>query len=165
MIKKLEQGFIKSKKSFLDYHKSFYCLLCDQKAHLLIDLEMRKISVDSRNCVSKLRDNKEYLKALNIDLINYLEDMQAHLDCAYYEEHFDFPFLFKYEEQFKSEALKCLNKFDPENNEVDKSCMNLCGTLKIGGISEHFEGTLSFLKKALDYYDGIVEEINHKNKE
>lgn len=51
--------------------------------------------------MTKLRRNKKFIVKLNVDLTNYIHLMQNAFDCVYYEQNYDFPFLFEYEETFK----------------------------------------------------------------
>lgn len=64
--------------------------------------------------------------------------MQNLLDCSFYETHFEFPFLFDYQETFRKHTQICLNNFDEESNEISENCNELCGSLNIAGISSHF---------------------------
>ena len=60
-------------------------------------------------------DNKDYLHALNVALPDYFERVQHYLDCAAYDQEYEFPALFKKEDDFREVANRCLEKFDEES--------------------------------------------------
>lgn len=74
--------------------------MCDAEAHKNIDIQGRKINLDSKVCMSKIRENKEFILLLNDVLITYVEKLQDFIDCNYYSQDFAFPFIFKYEKEF-----------------------------------------------------------------
>ena len=162
MIDKLTLGYEKAMNNFRDTHYAFYCVLCDFEAHVNIDLKSKKLSLDSTTCMQQIRTNKDYVAALNVDLVNYFESLQNLLDCAFYEKSFEFPFLFEYQESFKVHTKNCLELFDEDSNEMIDQCAPFCEQMNIAGISRHFEGDPGFVLKAVDYYENLVEEVIQK---
>lgn len=165
MINKLTIGYEKSISSYRDAHYAFYCTLCDFEAHVDIDVKSKKIGLDSTSCMALIRNNKEYIAALNVDLVNYFENLQNLLDCSFYEKSFEFPFLFEYQDGFKVSTKNCLEKFDEDSNEMIEQCVDFCAQMNIAGVSRHFEGDPGFVLKAVDYYENLVEQIVEKVKD
>jgi hypothetical protein len=162
MVENLTLGFEKVMNNFRELHYAFYCVLCDYDAHSNIDLKSKKISLDSTTCMQQLRKNKDYVVTLNIELVDYFESLQHLLDCSFYEKSYEFPFLFEYQENFRENTQNCLDKFDEDSNEMSDQCAAFCNQMNIAGISRHFEGDPSFVEKAIDYYENIIEQIQEQ---
>ncbi len=56
---------------FKKYHESFYCILCDKNAHGHFNLIEEKVTVDMQFCLNSLRDNKNFFRTINVDLVKY----------------------------------------------------------------------------------------------
>ena len=165
LLDRLTVGFEKAFLGFQDYHYSFYCVLCDQEAHSKISTKSNVINLSSRNCISHVQNNMDYVRALNIELIDYLKKMQKFLDCAYYDNSFNFKFLYENQGDFENTTKICLEKLSPDSTELIPECKDFCGQLNIAGISPHLEGDPLFMDEAIDYFTNLIEAIHTKHKE
>lgn len=159
---KLRNGFDKIYSESKDYHLAFYCSLCDYKAQLSIDTAKKTITVSPSTCMTRIINNKDYVTALNVDLINYFKAAQKFLDCVTYDNFYEFPFLFKEEGEFADVAKKCLDKTTTDSKFMPPDCNTFCGRMNYGGISPNLEGDAVFLDKITDYLRGMINARNRK---
>ena len=114
-------------------------------------------------------DNKDYLYALNVALPDYFEKVQHYLDCAAYDQEYQFPSLFEKENIFKVTAKKCLDTFDEEATTLSPDCNNMCQKLDIANFSPVFESNHTFVVKAVNYYETLahnaIEKVEKKQKD
>lgn len=152
----LKSGFDKAYSESKDYHMAFYCALCDYKAHKVIDTSKKTITLSPATCMARIVNNKAYVTALNVDLINYFMAAQKFLDCTTYDSYYNFPFLFKDEGESAAKAKKCLVKVSNDPKFMPPDCAEFCGSLNFAGISSNLEGDAIFLDKITDYYRGMI---------
>ena len=160
----LKMGFEIAFMDFKDQHYAFYCVLCDYAAHAKITTTGKKITLDSGNCTSHILKNKDYIMALNIELVDYFKKLLHFLDCAFYDNSYEFPFLWENQAKFETVSRNCLEKMDPDSNDLTADCKTFCEVYDIAGISPHLEGDPLFIDQAVDYARGMISEINHKHK-
>ena len=153
---KLTMGFERSIASFKKIHMSFYCMLCDPKAHNEFNPKEKSVSFTASTCTKQLVDHREYVEALNMDLIDYLEKVQHYLDCAYYDKEYEFPFLFGRQTQRQKDAMDCYKNFDQEAADLTPGCKKLCQKFELTNFSKVFEGNHIFLIKAANYYESVA---------
>ena len=109
-------------------------------------------------------DNKEYLEALNVLLPDYFEKVQHYLDCAAYDMEYEFPFLFKKEQDFGVVAEKCFRDFDEEATTLSPECTSVCQRLNVANFSPVFESNHTFVVKAVNYFETLAEHAIKKNE-
>lgn len=161
---KLTSGFDKMCSESKDYHLAFYCMLSDFKAHQVIDTSKKTVTVAPKTCMARIVNNKDYVYALNVDLINYFKAAQKFLDCISYDNFYDFPFLFKEEGESADKAKKCLDKTSDDPKFMPPDCTDFCGRISIGGISANLEGDPIFLDKITDYLRGMILSTNRRKE-
>lgn len=115
-------------------------------------------------------ENKEYLYALNVSLPDYFEKVQHYLDCAAYENEYEFPPLFKKESDFKPVAKKCLDDFDEEATSLTPECNQMCQKLGVANFSPQFESNHTYVVKAVNTFETLslhaieIYETRRKNE-
>ena len=168
LIDHLTIGSEKVIQEFRTIHTSFYCLLCDYKAHEEINIEGKKIIYDGKTCMKQLAGNQNYIRAVNVSVVDYFEKVQHYLDCAGFDNEYEFPFLFEKEEKLAEETSKCLDKFDEEATELSAECKDMCQKFNVANFSPIFEGNHIFIKKASEYYISLaqksISECKNKQK-
>lgn len=148
-----ERAFLESR----DYHLSFYCAICDFKAQQSIDTAKKAVTLHPRTCMRRIINNRRYLRALNVDLINYFQAAQKFLDCVAYDNFFDFPFLYKEQGAAALTAGRCFDKVTSDPDNMPAECVSFCGSMNIAGISSNLEGDGDFLQDIVSYYRGLVD--------
>ena len=163
IIEHLKIGFEIAFMDFKDHHYSFFCVLCDYSAHAKITTTGKKITLDSHNCMSHIQKNKNFVMALNVELIDYFKKLLHFLDCAFYDNSYDFPFLWENQAKFETVSRGCLEKIEPDSSELSAECKEFCEVYNVAGISPHLEGDPLFIDNVIDYVNGLITEINHKH--
>ena len=156
----LRDGFDKIYSESKDYHIAFYCSLCDFKAQQAIDTAKKVITLSPATCMTRVVNNKSYIRALNVDLINYFKAAQKFLDCVTYDNYYEFPFLFKEEGELADNAKDCIDKTSDDPKSMPSECNAFCEKMSFGGISSNLEGDAIFLDKISDYFSGMVTARN-----
>ena len=85
-------------------------------------------------------ENKEFIKAINISLINYIEKLQHFLDCSFYKDSYNFPFLFISQGNEREKDNSCLSKVEEDTVDMVESCKDICASINITGISKKILG-------------------------
>lgn len=140
------------------------------KVHSLKKLTKgKKIIYDGVSCTKQMVENKDYLYALNVALPDYFEKVQHYLDCAAYDKEYEFPTLYKKENEFKVVAKKCLDAFDEEATTLSPECNQVCQNLNIAKFSPVFESNHTFVVKAVNTFENLahhaVEILKKKKKD
>lgn len=143
-------GFALSSRLFRELHGTFYCAMCDFDAHQSFSLDTRSVALDSSVCLNILASNRLFLSAQNINLIQYLQNLQNLLDCNQFTDLFNFPFLYGDRQALANNFKNCYRNFDPDSMSPD--CAAVCQNLGTGTISSVFEGDFDFIAQAAGYF-------------
>lgn len=156
MVKEFEQA----QPHFRTLHTSFLCVFCDYDAHLEMMLSTRVAGVDSNVCIEVLNIAKPLVLAQSVQLLDYLQRLQALLDCQFFDQKFNLPFPFSTEQGLAKNFTECFEKLTPES--LDEKCAPLCDNLNFGAFSPVFEGNYQFILRATNYFSDMIDSIGIK---
>merc|ERR1719259_705611 len=93
------------------YYQSFFCILCDAKSHPNFEFEgeNKKITFLSSFCKEFLTPKVNIIRALNVELVEFLVSLQNLVDCTHYVRSYDLHFFNKEKIHLKEEVTQCLN--------------------------------------------------------
>ena len=157
MIKALLENADSNFMQFKRYHQSFYCILCDKTAHSQIDMSNRSMNIDLAFCLNNLRESRKFLKAMNIELVNYFMLVQHYLDCAFFDDYYNFNYLYKDKEKLRAQFNRCYEDIQP-----NEFCQAVCLQMTIGGMSPGFEGDYAYIQDSVNYYSELINQIEVK---
>lgn len=122
---------------------------------------------DGTSCTKQMTENKDYLYALNVSLPDYFEKVQHYLDCAAYENEYEFPILYEKKHKFMETAKKCLDDFDEEATSLSPQCNQMCQHINVANFSSVFESDHVYITNVVDTFDTMAIhaiEINEQRR-
>jgi len=143
-------------------HQSFYAVLCDKEAHIQIDVSNKKVSVDSQFCLNILKNNKNFIYSLNVDLLKFFRIAQKYLDCIVFDKAYDLKYPFQEKLDLRDDFKDCYKHIN--SNELQASCSEVCSHLHLGRISPVFEGDYTFINDQVEYFDILINKIKDAQK-
>lgn len=160
LLENLQNSFHGSFKYHAKNHKAFLCVFCDYDALKELILPTQTAPVESKMCHLALLETKEFLTEQNVDLVAYFKQLQEALDCLLFEKKFSLPFAFGFQEKLSDDFESCFEELTPD--EMNDSCKELCGQLRLGAVSPVFQGDFLFLKRANIFFRAQMSFIKYK---
>lgn len=160
MIDEMVREFAVVQPQFQTIHTSFLCVFCDYDAHLEMMLSTRVAGIDSNICIEALNIAKPLIIAQTVRLLDYLQRLQALLDCQFFDKKFNLPFPFSTEQGLAKDFTACFEKLTPES--LDDKCAPLCKNLNFGAFSPVFEGNYHFIFRSTEYFSNLIDSIGIK---
>ena len=137
------------------YYRTFFCNICDGDNQAFMDIKHKKLTVDGEFCQEFLRDHKEIVELLNIELVNYLIILQNVVDCTHYSKSFNLKFFDERRQKFTKEVGECINHL--ESSKFLKNCQTTCENINISKINVLFEGDFDFLMDAINIFEDFFQ--------
>lgn len=132
-----------------DFHQRFFCMLCDGENHRFFDLSSsnKKIFFDTVFCKEHLFSRAAIMKVLNVDLQEYLINLQNVVDCKHYSKSYSLRFYSPKAIQRANTVNQCITYLD--TSEFFRYCKPICERIKFSKVFEEGEGDLEFLNETL----------------
>lgn len=86
------------------------------------------------------------------------------MDCSFYKDSYNFPFLFISQGNEREKDDSCLSKVEEDTVDMIESCKEICSSINITGISKKILGDEQFIDAILDYFENMVSEIEKMKK-
>ena len=140
-----------------DHYGKFFCMLCDGKAHAKIKFtdDDKSVALHLNYCREVLKDNKEMITNLNVELMNYLEMIQHLVDCTHYQRSFNLKFPRQDKTLFKSQVTSCFSTFNGPDFEVN--CNPVCKEFKFAEIMPMLFGDFQFLHEMVVIFNRFLK--------
>lgn len=143
----LQQELMHSEHWTIQHSQRFFCMMCDGDAHenIIIRPERRAVSFNLDYCQDSLKENKNLLKLLNIELVKYIRTVQNVVDCVHYSRSFGLRFPRPDKTQLMNGMVTCIEGMDGSRFKV--ACQNICQQIKFGQIVPLIDGDVDFLQE------------------
>lgn len=162
LIKSFKVGIKESFHEHEKIHQAFLCSFCDMNAQKEIIDITNTVPQDAGVCVDVMLRTHTFLKAQNIDLIDFFQRIQRYLDCTFYDTKFDLPFMWENRLVLKQEFKKCLDVVAETPDH--ESCMSVCKNLGLGNYFPIFEGDHAFIGETITMLNFNIGQIQFKRK-
>lgn len=135
------------------HYRSFFCVLCDASNHPFFEFAgtTKKAIFDLNFCREFLGARTEILRALNVELLDYLVALQNLVDCTHYVKSFDLPFFAPDHVRYKGEVTTCLNFLGSKS--FARHCRPLCERLTLSKVITAVQGDADFLSDAANLFE------------
>ena len=94
------------------------------------------------------------MKILNLDLMEYLINLQNVVDCKHYQKSYNLHFFDELQIQKANQVSNCLQFID--TSKFSEFCSPICDKIKISKITEDIEGDYEFLNEAYNNFDQFL---------
>jgi len=128
-----------------EHSNRFFCMMCDAEAHenIIIRDSRRTASFNADYCSDTIKENKDLLKLLNIELVKYMQSVQNVVDCEHYSRSFSLKFPRPDKIELMNQMVTCIEGLDGSRFKV--SCAKICYQLKFAQINPFILGDFDFL--------------------
>lgn len=135
------------------HYRAFFCVLCDAGNHPFFEFAgaSRKAIFDTNFCRDFLAPKTAVLRALNVDLVDYLTSLQHLVDCAHYVRSFALPFFAPAVAVQKNEVTACLNYLASKS--FARHCRPVCERLSLARVVTLVQGDFDFLDDAANLFE------------
>jgi hypothetical protein len=149
LVSELE-GFVMENREF---HQKFFCILCDGENHRFFELSglNKKIFFDTVFCKEHLQSRAGILKLLNVDLQEYLINLQNVVDCKHYAKSYSLRFYDPRKIERANKVNGCLNYLD--TSDFFRYCQPICERVQVTKVFQETEGDLEFLNETLALFE------------
>lgn len=145
-----------SAHTFEEHYQKFFCVLCDGKSHLNFIFRENRQSAgfDIDYCHDMLKENKELVMQLNVELVKYFQIVQHVVDCLHYSRSFNltFPNMRKITEM--TEIRSCYDEIDGPRFRV--TCLSVCNRIEFSRIMPMFHGDFDFLHDIVTVFNRFI---------
>lgn len=139
------------------YHQSFLCILCDGTNHPFFEFGgmSKKVIFDVNFCKEMLGTKASIIRALNVELIDYLVALQNLVDCTHYVKSYNLPFFDQEKVKNKAEVTNCLNYIGSRS--FLRNCRPMCEKLTVSKISTQIQGDFEFMIDAANLFEKFYD--------
>lgn len=139
------------------YHQSFLCILCDGTNHPFFEFGgmSKKVIFDVNFCKEMLGTKATIIRALNVELIDYLIALQNLVDCTHYVKSYNLPFFDQEKVKNKAEVTNCLNYMGSRS--FLRNCRPMCEKLTVSKISTQIQGDFEFMIDAANLFEKFYD--------
>ncbi len=129
------------------HSQKFFCMMCDGDAHenIILRPERRAVSFNLDYCQDTVKDNKNLLKLMNIELVKYIRNVQNVVDCVHYSRSFNLRFPRPDKTQLMNQMVTCIEGMDGSRFKI--ACQNICQQIQFGQIVPLINGDVDFLQE------------------
>lgn len=140
-----------------DHYGKFFCMLCDGKAHAKIKFtdEEQTVALHLNYCREVLKDNKDMIQNLNVEMVNYMELVQHLVDCTHYQRSYNLKFPRQDKWLLKSQISKCYNTFN--GPDFQENCNPVCKQFKFSEIMPMMFGDFQFLHEMVLIFNRFLK--------
>lgn len=131
---------------FIEEHaRKFFCMLCDANAHenIIIRDNRQSASFNMDYCQETLKSNKDLIKLLNVELVQYMRRVQNVVDCVHYSRSFQLKFPRPDKIKLMDQTIGCMEGLDGAKFKV--ACAPICNQIKFAQIVPLINGDFDFL--------------------
>ncbi len=111
--------------------------------------------IDAGFCQEFIQNNEESIKIQNVEIIDYLSNLQNVVDCAHYSKSYNLKFFDKHKTKMATEISKCLNNIG--SKKWFESCKETCQNIDLSKINGFVEGDFEFLIDAVNLFEKFFE--------
>lgn len=143
---------------FVNEHaQRFFCMLCDGAAHesMVIRVERRAATFHMDYCQDVVRANKDLLRILNVEMLNYMRLVQNVVDCQHYSRSFGLRFPRPDKVRLRNRMVTCLEGLDGARFKV--ACAPICSEIKFAQIVPLFSGDFDFLHEMVLVFNRFLK--------
>lgn len=139
------------------YYETFFCILCDGSNHSFFEFEGRekKIIYDINFCRDFLNTKMTILRAFNVELVQYLINLQNLVDCTHYVRSFNLPFFDHQKVLQRAEITNCLSFI--ASRSFLRYCRPVCERLTLSKIILIIQGDFEFLSDASNLFEKFFD--------
>lgn len=136
-----------------EFHQKFFCILCDGENHRFFELggSNKKIFMDTVFCKEHLQSRAAIMKLLNVDLQEYLINLQNVVDCKHYAKSYSLRFYDGRKIERANRINECLNYLD--TSEFFRYCKPICEKVQLSKVFQEVEGDLEFMNETLALFE------------
>lgn len=143
---------------FVNEHaQRFFCMLCDGNAHenMVIRVERRSATFHMDYCQDVIRGNKDLLRILNVEMLNYMRLVQNVVDCQHYSRSFGLRFPRPDKVRLRNRMMNCLEGLDGARFKV--ACAPICQEIKFAQIVPLFNGDFDFIHEMVLVFNRFLK--------
>lgn len=154
---KLLEELEENRSALDDYYQTFFCSICNAENHPFFNIggDSPNVMIRSDFCQEFLKNNKEAVRMLNVELIEYLMSLQNVIDCSHYIKSFRLKFFDFQKQAMATDVAACLSEIDTPN--FEKKCQTTCEAIQISKIVTLVEGDFEFLIEAVNIFQRFFE--------
>lgn len=145
LYNKIQEEMIHVDHWVQEHSNRFFCMMCDAEAHenMIIRESRRSASFNMEYCSDTIKENKDLLKLLNIELVKYLQSVQNVVDCEHYSRSFSLKFPRPDKIELMNQMVTCVEGMDGSRFKV--SCAKICFQIKFAQLNPLIMGDFDFL--------------------
>jgi len=149
---------------FLEKHyRKFFCMMCDGDAHsnMIFRENRQSVAFNIEYCQDTLKSNKELVRLLNIELINYFASVQNVVDCIHYDRSFNLQFSRMDKLADRDMIRTCLE--DIQGPRFNVICNRVCQKITMAQIIPLFQGDFDFLHEVVTTFNRFLKYKENGN--
>lgn len=141
---KLQEEMIHVDHWTQEHSNRFFCMMCDASAHenIILRDNRRSASFNLDYCQDVIKDNKELLKLLNVELVKYMRNVQNVVDCQHYSRSYSLKFPRPDKTELMTQMVTCMEGLD--GTRFKGACGKICSHIKFAQIVPLVLGDFDF---------------------
>lgn len=157
LYSKIQEEWFRMDHFVEEHSRRYFCMLCDGAAHenMIIRTERRAATFHLDYCQDVIKSNKDLLKILNIEMINYMRLVQNVVDCQHYSRSFALRFPRPDKLRLRNEVINCMEGLEGARFHV--ACAPVCREIKFAQIVPLFNGDFDFLHEMVLVFNRFLK--------
>ena len=155
---------INSAAFFLESHyRKFFCIMCDGDAHsnMIFRENRQSVAFNIEYCQDTLKENKELIRLLNVELVNYFISMQNVVDCIHYDRSFNLRFSRMDKLADMNMIRTCIE--DIQGPRFKVICTKVCEKLTMAQIIPLLQGDFDFMNEIVTIFNRFLKYKENGN--
>lgn len=157
LYSKIQEEWFRMDHFVEEHSRRYFCMLCDGLAHenMIIRTERRAATFHMDYCQDVIKTNKDLLKILNIEMINYMRMVQNVVDCQHYSRSFALRFPRPDKLRLRNDVINCMEGLEGARFKV--ACAPVCREIKFAQIVPLFNGDFDFLHEMVLVFNRFLK--------